>query len=571
MGTPMTFDFGARARKASPNLTLPNGGNDAIMQGIMQRGAQGASTGAMMMPQPRLDPGMTPRQPVTTQAPLDRSQMPQPAAPPVAMPLRSPMGAGGFGGGLAGRAAVPSGRSRYDPNRIAEQRFRRTGNPDMLQSQQWYKLQADRLGGGGGQPEMMTPVQAPLPAGHFEPGRSTGSQVWVRDAPATPSDGGGMVPTDRSMMPQEAAPQPQQQPQQAQAPMQQPFGFPFPSLPWDGKGPLPPSTLGGGNGVPGPPPVQRFDVAGPDGKPLAWQGYGPDGKPVPAMHGIYAQSEAAKPKELPRISDEAGVETVDPTTGKKSTSPMRHYYFEPHPQTGAPVKRYVQDAASDGTGSTGYNPFAKAKPAASPAAPAPVPTATQQAPAPAPAAPPVTTQTGQMPNVPYANDLSPEQNLAAAREHYAQTGDDSKIREHFQSNPSPAMQHVQAAQKTYDQLGQLTQAEGNLQEQQQSAAAARDESLKRRGANAFTVGMHASDWAAANPQEAAALKNGTSFGKEKADLLAQAEKSMQAYGRQRESDRMTTKEEDFRRGWKMYKATGKTDLLTDSTKKGGKA
>ncbi|MHB1082570.1 MAG: hypothetical protein ACYC67_24470 [Prosthecobacter sp.] len=67
--------------------------------------------------------------------------------------------------------------------------------------------------------------------------------------------------------------------------------------------------------------------------------------------------------------------------------------------------------------------------------------------------PQASTQTGQMPNEAYANDLTPEQSLAAAHEDYLKTGNDAKMREHFQNFPSQAMQYINEAQKMYNNAG----------------------------------------------------------------------------------------------------------------------
>jgi len=580
MGMPTNFDFEARARKMSPNLTLPNGGNDATMQGIVKRGAPAASTGGMMPLTPPPAPSM--------QAPMPQPMlMPMPAAPlpaPV-QPMRSPMAAVssdrnhsydaglGFGSGLAGRGPVPKGRSGYNLDRIAERQWRQNRNPAMLQSQQWYHLQADRMAGGqpGGQPDMMvpmTPMPPPQPTGHFEPGRSTGSQVWVRDAPAGMGGGGdGMMPMDRNQMPQPSdAPMPQTQPQTPQP--QQPFGFPFPSLPWSGTGPLPPSTLGGGNGVPPPPPVQRFDVAGPDGQPLAWMGFGPDGKPVPTMHGTYAAPKAAAPNKVPKIYNEGGEETTDPKTGIKSKSATRHYYFAPDPDTGAPVKKYVQDEASGGTGSEGYNPFRKAKQTAAPAAPA----AMAQPPAaaaPAPAAPPVTTETGQMPSAAYANDLKPEQQLAAARDHYASTGEDNLLREYFKSNPSQASQLLKQEQDLWQQIGQNSQADSATLDKRTADHRRRDQVLS--ATTPMLQGAAAQLYDLVHPEQAQSLSSPAPLNTQtNADLMARANELSRQYDAQRASDRLATKEEDFKRGWDLYKRAKNMSMLSDYTK-GGKA
>jgi hypothetical protein len=146
-------------------------------------------------------------------------------------------------------------------------------------------------------------------------------------------------------------------------------------------------------------------------------------------------------------------------------------------------------------------------------------------------------QEGQMPNEAYANDMSPDQNLAAAREHYAETGDDSKIRAHFQSNPSQAMQHLQRAQAADERGGRALVDEEYQQSQYEKASQNRDKYLAQQGANAFTVGHHSAAWARANPQLALDLGEKQSFAKEKAAALSEAQGAMADYGRQVEEDR----------------------------------
>lgn len=145
-------------------------------------------------------------------------------------------------------------------------------------------------------------------------------------------------------------------------------------------------------------------------------------------------------------------------------------------------------------------------------------------------------QTGQMPNEAYANDMSPDQNLAAARDHYAQTGDDSRLREHFQSNPSMAMQHLQRAQAADERGGRAIMDEEYQQSQSEKASQSRDKYLAQQGANAFTVGHHSDAWAGANPQQALDLADRQSFAKEKSAALRDAQSAMGDYGRQFEED-----------------------------------
>jgi len=59
-----------------------------------------------------------------------------------------------------------------------------------------------------------------------------------------------------------------------------------------------------------------------------------------------------KPSKLPVIKTEKGTTSLDPKTGQKVTSPSRDYYYEADPQTGKPVKRYVDEQGTDSSAST---------------------------------------------------------------------------------------------------------------------------------------------------------------------------------------------------------------------------
>lgn len=107
------------------------------------------------------------------------------------------------------------------------------------------------------------------------------------------------------------------------------------------------------------------------------------------------------------------------------------------------------------------------------AAPAPVPATTKSGVI-FKQVPQASTATGQLPSEAYANDLSPEQSLAAAHEDYLQTGNDAALRQHFTDFPSPEVrgiqQRLQQNQQQYDEQQReagapparpLTQAERN--------------------------------------------------------------------------------------------------------------
>jgi hypothetical protein len=61
---------------------------------------------------------------------------------------------------------------------------------------------------------------------------------------------------------------------------------------------------------------------------------------------------------------------------------------------------------------------------------------------------------GQMPNEAYANPLTPEQSLEAARAEYLATGNDAALRKHFQQFPSQAVQLNRQEGQVWNQIGQ---------------------------------------------------------------------------------------------------------------------
>lgn len=213
----------------------------------------------------------------------------QPPLPPSPMgPMDSPANRS-YGGGLAGRPAVPVGRSSYDLNRIAQQQFRRTKDPSMLLQMDTRNRYYPPVGGWPSQqaqpqPRPMQPPIQPQPGGRFIPGISPGAQVWVPDAPSpggqasAPAEAGttGAVPS--FVPPPLPAPQaapaevgtagavPSFVPPPLPAPMRNTDTRGLLPLPWESQQtlditkPLPPSTLGGGTGVPPPPDFQVQNV-----------------------------------------------------------------------------------------------------------------------------------------------------------------------------------------------------------------------------------------------------------------------------------------------------------------------
>lgn len=163
----------------------------------------------------------------------------------------------GMGPGLAGRAVRPVGRSGYDLNRIAEQEFRRSGNPAMLLQMDWRnRMDANnapsqpQFGPAGGTPPPTMPTR---PGGRLVPGSRPGSSIWVSDPPATmepPQRPGAAAPGGPPEIPPPAS-------EGLAPPTMPPRGMPGtfgpPQLPWEQPMPAPPTRPGYlGNFLPDP-------------------------------------------------------------------------------------------------------------------------------------------------------------------------------------------------------------------------------------------------------------------------------------------------------------------------------
>lgn len=232
------------------------------------------------------------------------------------------------GGSLANRPPVPVGRSGMDLNRIAEQRFRQTGNPDLLMSLDYRNLMRDRM--------LMRP---PIPNGRMNgEGSMTrpafgGSQVYV------PPPDAGMTNGEGRMM-NEPVPQVPALPAMAPAaPAATPAPFTFPTLPaaqtaWGNdpvNQPLPPSIVGGSAGV---PPMMQPDNKNPmplipTPQQVTAFGLQPDFSKPQTYNGkqypTFTQPPPAKQPDPPSVQWEkdpggritGGVETVfNPQTGR---------------------------------------------------------------------------------------------------------------------------------------------------------------------------------------------------------------------------------------------------------------
>jgi len=400
--------------------------------------------------------------------------------------MRSPMAATdspmnrNYGGGLADRAATPVGRSGYDLNRIAQRTFRQTRNPNMMMSMDSRNLMRERMQAPQGMPMPPAPMAPPqMPSGRLVPGRSMGSQVWQPDAPMQPDMPAPSMPDQRAgvpalpSMPQDSAPANFNAPA-FQMPMLPPALTPQGGL--DITQPLPASTLGGGAGTPPPPQFQKQTIGAaevltentPTGsKFLMAQKAPPQLLSTNALRMLNEHNQKNPDKQLMHTGqfEPNGQPILAPAKMDKGSAPRVTYTKDTlgnitggveqryNPQTGNWEHHSIKiiDANGDGIPDNqqgggggkpggGYFDGLLAPPPGQPAA------ATTASPA---------TAMGQMPNVAYANDLNPEQSLAAARDVYARTGNDAALKQHFQNFPSQAVQYGQKESQLWQQIGQM--------------------------------------------------------------------------------------------------------------------
>jgi len=231
---------------------------------------------------------------------------------------------------IASRPARRVGRSMFDIERIAEQRYRRTKNPDMLMSLD-YRNRV-RQGGQGGQGMMpAAPLPPAAPAGHFVPGRSTGSQVWVRDdlpAPAAPALAQPSAPAQTAPAPMQTAPE------QPQAPgMPGTFSPPLP--PWmQPQQPAAPAGAAFNPQSPLPPsPLAQYT---PAPHALAFQTLpGNPGYGVPVINGVPQKQFLPVPSTQPETLSNVQQRMLTDYNAKNPQSPLQWSgKFEPN---GVPV------------------------------------------------------------------------------------------------------------------------------------------------------------------------------------------------------------------------------------------
>lgn len=387
-------------------------------------------------------------------------------------------------GSLASRPAVPvGGGNRSMAQRRLETAARR-GNlraaQTLFNAEQWGR----NMGGRPMMPQQQSPMMPPLP-----------QQSPSRQAP-------GAAPS--SSVPAPALLPPQPMPSAPAAPMQpMPVDLsnmlppmPMGQMPGGGfnpQAPLPPSTFMGGTGVPPPPRFNEVAAGGMNiivdndtGKQVA--AYKPepvrppptfemrqdatgafrqffDGQPIPGeptytgqmVPGSYVRRETqGKPAPMQYIPN-MPQPTEKVTVNDDGT--VTRSYTQPRGQTPAPAAGGAATGASTGGA---YTTPGGVK----------VNLVPDQASAP-------TMQTGQMPNVAYANDMTPEQSLAAARQEYAATGNDAALRRHFQQFPSASTRLANEEAKIWQQVAGQLNAFGNAVDDRGAARQRRDQWIDR--------------------------------------------------------------------------------------------
>ena len=345
---------------------------------------------------------------------------------------------------LANRAPVPVGRSMNDINRIAEQQRRRGNFRPMIQlgmmdkQQQFYNTQNDK---NFDQSKQMFGMQQQAMDARDQTQRGWQQQDWQRnqtEAQRMEDARRQWEMTQYGIKLGDQAMEQERQRQQAELDRRNnSFAAPMTMNDPNGKFMIPGyQTKGGdfrpaGGAYPVTPQAPGFEMK-QDATGAFRQFYG--GKPL----GSVTYQGAPVPGSFVRRSTEG-----QPT-------PMQYTPIMP------PPTERVTEGADGGVSRTYTQPRGAAPSApASPAAAGGAYFDNLLKPPAAPAGAPTAMVTGQMPNVAYANDLSPEQSLAAAREDYARTGNDAALKQHFQNFPSQAVQYGQQEQQLWQQIGQM--------------------------------------------------------------------------------------------------------------------
>ena len=367
----------------------------------------------------------------------------------------------GAGNGLANRAAVPVGGG-MTPQRRLDMLSRRAWTQgdmgtvqDLAQSKIYREMWQQPRGGMPGMqraplPGMQRPMMAPPPP-----------SLPAMPAPALSAPTPPTAPPMDSTAPM--APLPIGGTDALQ-PSMRPSGPPMFALPPSRPGDLPPNPLttpmpGISTQPPAQPPFFSQDVNG-------WNVLGantPEGPKFMNARPPQPAAEATPPPFVP-TPEQVRQHNLQPDFTKTVVHNGQHYptwkAVAPKEQTvkALNAKGEIVDVPAGYELPPGYSELKPKGAAAAPAA-ANTPVGTSgQAPGgwkwnlkPATAE---ATQTGQMPTATYANNLTPEQSLAAAREHYATTGDDSQLVQHFKDFPSQAVQSSQRENVIWDQIGQ---------------------------------------------------------------------------------------------------------------------
>jgi hypothetical protein len=404
-------------------------------------------------------------------------------------------------GSLASRPAVPVGRG-MTPQRRLEQMQRRAlaqGDNRTVQNIAQTFFNAEQWGRGGLQ---RMPMMPPLP-------RPSGPGAMVPPRPSAPN------PTAPAPMPPQ--PMPAAETQQAMPPpMQAPVDFsnmlppmPMGQMPGGGfnpQAPLPPSRL------PMPPPQFQVQQVGgwdvfvqnmPDGSQKFLNARNTPEAPVPQPPPLSAaqvgQLDAAgfEPTQIGgRSADAQGVDYLKRKPAPKAPETrtfkrgMEEVTMQWNPDRNGWEPIRFLDANNDGIddrtqgGGGAYTTPGGVQ----------VQLVPDQASAP-------TMQTGQMPNEAYANPLTPEQSLAAARQEYAATGNDAALRRHFQQFPSASTRLVNEEAKIWKKIGEQVDAYGRAIADRGAARQRRDQWINRDTAgNPIIQGASAQRYASTFPE-----------------------------------------------------------------------
>lgn len=381
-------------------------------------------------------------------------------------------------GSLADRGGRPGGGSRgMTPQRRLEMFQRRAwtrGDEGAAMGITQNLFNAETYGRRGVgsteryQPRFDPTTAQPAPAAITAPTRPGAA------APQVPREIPQFGPTAEQQPPPAAAVQPGMG--VFSLPMLPPARLPDGSL--DITQPLPPSTLGGGSGVPPLPDYSERQVGGFNVLT------GPDGKGGSKFLNAYTAPDRGQPQLTAEQFGQIRTAGYQPTQVNGSTfDPNGVPYLERLPPVPEPTERITERTPDGGT-----RTFTQPR---STAPAAPTPPATAQPGIKTPSGNQFrradSTQTGQLPNTAHQSPLTPESSLFAARDHYARTGDDSLLREHFNQFPSQAVQLGQQEQALWRQIGAEVDTFGAQQADKARAGQSRDDYIRTQSNPAFAA------------------------------------------------------------------------------------